>query len=238
MKYTTTYKPFGNAAILIEWPTKIEESIINDIINFEDKLNSTPEIIDTIITYNSLTIQYEYIEDFNQIVNQLKELYLIDNKQKKHPKKVWEIPVFYDVEFGLDLVEFAKVKDLSIEQVVKLHTKEPYMIYFLGFQPGFLYLGGLDEKLYMPRKATPRLRIQKGSVGIGGKQTGVYPSNNSGGWNIIGRSPIDFFNIENNPSCFAKAGDRIQFFSIDKNQYHQIEEEVNNGIYELKFHLF
>lgn len=222
----------------MEWPSKIEEIIINDIINFDNKLNNDTAIVDTIIAYNSLTIQYVYLEDFNQTVIQLKELYSAEGKhEQQQQQRVWEVPVCYDIEFGLDLKELALAKGMSLEEVVKLHTKESYLVYFLGFQPGFLYLGGLDKKIHMSRKATPRLRVQKGSVGIGGEQTGVYPSANSGGWNIIGKSPVNFFDILKEQPCFAKAGDRIQFFSITKNQFHHIVEKVKNKTYELKFQL-
>ena len=235
MKFKPTYKPLGNAAILIEWPSKIKEAIINDIINFENKLNNSPEIIDTIIAYNSLTILFKELKNYNQKVVELKELYELECKEKIQQYKKWEIPVCYDVKFGLDLVEVSIAKKMSIEEVVRLHSKNSYLVYFLGFQPGFLYLGGLSPKIHTPRRATPRVRVEKGSVGIGGEQTGVYPSDNAGGWNIIGKSPIDFFNIENEQPCFARAGDRIQFFPVSFSQFYQIEKEVVKGSYKLKF---
>ena len=237
-KFNPTYKPFGNTAILMEWPVKIDEAIINDIISFEKRLNNFDVIVDTIIAYNSLTIIYKEFKSFNQEIIQLQELYTVDTIQKKRSQKVWEIPVCYDREFGLDLEEVANAKGIATKAVVDLHIKNSYLVYFLGFQPGFLYLGGLDKKIFTPRKSTPRLRVQKGSVGIGGEQTGVYPSDNAGGWNIIGKSPIDFFNIHKEQPCFAKAGDRIQFFSIDVASYYSIEEAVKKGKYQLKFREF
>ena len=238
MKYTLTYRRYGDSAILIEWPARIEELIIKDIIGFEKKLKFDNEIIDTIIAYNSLTIQFRFLIDFNKKVFRLKELYKLKYSDKKNQNRIWEIPVCYDPEFGLDLEEVSKVKRISIKEVVDIHLKPSYLVYFLGFQPGFLYLGGLDKKIHTPRKSTPRLRVQKGSVGIGGEQTGVYPSNNSGGWNIIGKSPVDFFNLDNLQPCFAKAGDRIQFFSIDVDNYHSIKRAVESGEYQPKFEEF
>ena len=115
-----------------------------------------------------------------------------------------------------------------------MHTKTDYLVYFIGFQPGFLYLGGLHQNLHVPRKSNPRVRVDKGSVGIGSAQTGIYPQNSSGGWNIIGKSPLNFFNMKASNPCFAKPGDRIQFVSVDLHTFYQIEKEVANQKFRIK----
>jgi len=199
-----------------------------------------------VVAYNSLTVSYEYMynysthyrhrNDFKRSVKKLKELYEQERSLKTSKQKVWEIPVCYDLHFGLDLEEVAHKKNLSVGQVIQMHTQPKYLIYFLGFQPGFLYLGGLNEQIHMPRRSNPRLRVDKGSVAIGGEQTGVYPQDSSGGWNIIGKSPIDFFDIAKSKPCFAKAGEFIQFITIDLEVFEQISEEVKSGNYKLKFH--
>jgi len=234
-KYKLTYKPFGSKAILIEWPSRIDEDIIRDIITFEKSIEPDQDLFDTVIAYNSLTIRYHDEIDFDAEVAQLKGWYEAEMKQKDQDSRSWQIPVCYDPKFGLDIEEIAKAKKRSVEEVIQLHTAPNYLVYFLGFQPGFLYLGGLDEQIYTPRRATPRLRVAKGSVGIGGGQTGIYPQDSPGGWNILGKSPLDFFDITKPQPCFAKAGDRIQFISIDRDTFHQIEAEEQQGSYELKF---
>ena len=231
---------------MIEWPAEISENIIRDIIAFEKKLAKQQEIVDTIIAYNSLTVKYrnlnnysehyKYRNVFERTVGKLNELYAMKREEVDQKQKVWQVPVCYDITFGLDLEEIAKEKQLSVEEVIRLHSEPSYLIYFLGFQPGFLYLGGLNSKIHMPRRANPRLRVAKGSVGIGGEQTGVYPQESAGGWNLIGRSPISFFDVEKPQPCFAKAGDRIQFVPIGVKAFEQISEEVAQGNYELKFH--
>ena len=233
-KYNLTYKPFGTSAILIEWPQKIDEEIISNIVTFDKSIEKNQEVIDTIIAYNSLTIRYAMDIDFKEKVAKLKQRYRAQKKQLHQKSKCWQIPVCYDLEFGLDLEELATTKNLSVEKLVALHTSPQYLIYFIGFQPGFLYLGGLSAKIHTPRRANPRLRVAKGSVGIGGEQTGVYPQESAGGWNILGRSPIDFFDITKAQPCFAKAGDRIQFQSVDKVAFDQITQEVRQGNYKLK----
>lgn len=235
MKFQLTYKPFGASAILIEWPEKIDPEIIQDITGFEKEVVKDPNVLDTVIAYNSLTIRYSYINDFSKTVAELKELYAMDRVKEKTQQKVWQIPVCYDPQFGLDLEELSKEKKLSIDEIIQLHTESNYLIHFLGFQPGFLYLDGLNSKLHTPRKANPRLRVNKGSVAIGGEQTGVYPQDSSGGWNLLGKSPINFFDISKSEPCFAKAGEFIRFVSVDLETYHQTLDEVQQGSYELKF---
>tara|TARA_R110002074_G_scaffold260307_7_gene432723 strand:- start:712 stop:1461 length:750 start_codon:yes stop_codon:yes gene_type:complete len=243
--YNLTYKTFGTSAILIEWPAKIDEKIIQDIISFEKLVAKEQEVVDTIIAYNSLTISYnkdtnysthyKYRNSYTKKVQKLTELYVQKRDHIQKSQKIWQIPVCYDVAFGLDLEAISKEKECSIEDIIDLHTQPNYLIYFLGFQPGFLYLGGLNPQIHIPRKANPRLRVEKGSVGIGGEQTGIYPQDSAGGWNLIGKSPIDFFNIQKPQPCFAKAGDYIQFEAIDLETFHQISEEVNKGEYQPKF---
>jgi len=112
-----------------------------------------------------------------------------------------------------------------------MHSNNIYTVFFMGFLPGFMYLGGLDERLFFNRKPNPRLHIAKGSVAIGGKQTGVYPSKSAGGWNIIGRTPISFFNIKDEIPCFTKAGDKIKFVPISLDEYHRIEKRIVKNTY-------
>lgn len=236
-KYHLSYKPFGKSAILIEWPAKIEEAIIEDIVAFDYCIEKGERILDTILAYNSLTIKFNGEIDFEAEVACLKEQYPVEKKTKQQPFKCWQIPVCYNSDFGLDLRDIAQLKKLTIPEVIELHTAPTYLIYFIGFQPGFLYLGGLNDQIHTPRRATPRLRVAKGSVGIGGAQTGVYPQSTSGGWNIIGKSPVNFFDILKPQPCFAKAGDRIQFRAIDRKSYQRIEQEVMKGTYQIKFHV-
>ena len=245
MSFELTYKPFGESSILIEWPSRIDPKIIQDITGFEKLVSKQQKVVDTVIAYNSLTVSYKYIhnyslhykhrKDFEKTVKKLKELYAMERSEESHRQRIWQVPVCYDQEYGLDLKEIAEQKNLSVDEMVQLHTKSKYLIYFLGFQPGFLYLGGLNEQIHMPRRPNPRLRVDKGSVGIGGEQTGVYPQDSAGGWNIIGKSPIDFFDISKAKPCFAKAGEFIQFVEVDKETFYKISDEVERGKYKLKF---
>ena len=188
MKFQLTYKLFGRSAILIEWPANISQEIIQDIISFERKIKEIDSILDTIIAYNSLLIRYQNPITNNEIlISQLKNIYEASSYLIKQDQFLWHIPVCYDVYFGIDLEEIASKKKCSVADIIRLHTETDYLVYFIGFQPGFLYLGGLHRNLHIPRKSNPRVRVEMGSVGIGGSQTGVYPQDSSGGWNIIGK---------------------------------------------------
>ena len=235
MKFELTYTSYGVSAILIEWPARIDESIVLDIVDFEQHIQENIVVLDTVITYNSLLIKYhQTIPNINFEIQQIKKLYLTSIHKERKSQVLWQIPVCYDLSFGPDILHLAKEKKLSVEQVIALHSQVNYFVYFIGFQPGFLYLGGLNPTIHMARKLTPRVRVAKGSVGIGGAQTGIYPQDGSGGWNLIGKSPIDFFHIEKQPPVFAKIGDLIQFYPIDLETFYRVEKEVADGSYTLK----
>jgi len=235
LKFQLTYKLFGRSAILVEWPANISQEIIQEIISFERQVKEIDAILDTIIAYNSLLIRYQNpIVDKELTISQLKNKYTASSYVIKQDQFLWEIPVCYDASFGIDLEEIANKKKCSVTDIIRLHTETDYIVYFIGFQPGFLYLGGLHQNLHIPRKFNPRVRVDKGSVGIGGAQTGVYPQNSSGGWNIIGKSPLNFFNMKATNPCFAKSGDRIQFVAVDIHTFYQIEREVINQEFIIK----
>jgi allophanate hydrolase subunit 1 len=130
-----------------------------------------------------------------------------------------EIPVWYHPRVGPDLEELAREKKLSLEELISIHTEPDYLVYMLGFKPGFPFLGGLDERLWTPRLATPRLDVAAGSVGIGGQQTGIYSVRSPGGWRILGRTPFRLFDPHRENCFLIMPGDRVRFFSIEEREY-------------------
>jgi inhibitor of KinA len=134
------------------------------------------------------------------------------------------IPVCYGEEFGPDLEEVARFNQLTPEEVIHIHTSGHYLVYMIGFVPGFAYLGGLSEKIATPRKASPRLRIPAGSVGIAGMQTGVYPIESPGGWQLIGRTPIPLFRPHHPQPSLLQIGDFVRFQAITKEEYQYLQE--------------
>ena len=231
-------KPFGDQAILIEWPPKVEESILYDILVFSEYLKSEcleRKDWELVPAYNSLTlIHHQKIDSPFNLIEQLKSWYSNVESQVPLKRQLWKLPVCYDEEFGIDLSQVADALSLSPERLIEMHTEHIYTVYGIGFLPGFMYLGGLPKDLEVPRRETPRLLVQKGSVGLAGKQTGIYPQDSPGGWNIIGNCPIPIFSVDKEQPCFVNVGDRIQFYPINRAAYdlHKIETEV--GIYNIE----
>lgn len=233
-KYKLRFKPYGSIAILIEWPKEINRDILKNRILFKRKIKMemADYILDTVPAYNSLTVFFDTSKiKYSGVVKKVKEIYVMKYKDLNLPYKLWKIPICYDESFGIDLNEMAKSRNLSKEEIIQLHSSAIYDVHFIGFLPGFLYLGGLPEEIHFKRKATPRQKIIKGAVGIAGGQTGIYPRESPGGWNIIGNSPIDFFDVNQDRPCFASAGDRLQFVAVDKSAYEKILSKVKAGTY-------
>jgi inhibitor of KinA len=234
--FKLTYKTYGERSILIEWPEEISTEILADIVSFRTLLEKkyNKQNIHVNSAYSSLLISYtNLISDFRNQIIELKELYDSNDRSYKTTSKLWKIPVCYDEQFGKDLSELSAELNISNEELIKVHSKTLYDVYFIGFLPGFLYLGGLNKQIQFPRKAKPRQKINKGDVAIGGKQTGIYSIDSPGGWNIIGNTPVSLFDVTQDRPCFAKSGDKIQFFSVPieeyrviKNSNYLIESEV------------
>ncbi|WP_242131852.1 5-oxoprolinase subunit PxpB [Aestuariivivens marinum] len=237
ISYHLSYKRFGQQAILIEWPAVIDEKILNDLLSFKQKIIEHYVDLSVYINhaYNSLLINYEFVDfDFGKEIVILQKLYESNKIEGKLSLKIWKVPVCYDAVFGIDLKVLSTTKNMTFEQIIECHTKAAYTVYFIGFLPGFLYLGGMDERLYVPRKPKPRLRVKKGAVAIGGMQTGVYPSESPGGWHIVGNTPISFFDASKSKPCFVKAGDKVQFVSVSLKEYSDIKILVDEGVYFLE----
>ena len=230
--YPIHIKRFGKYALLVEWPFDIDRNILDDILTFKDFLRGKGyeqgewEIVPA---YNSLAlINNRNNILFEEVEKDLRKLYEIREEGVKKEPKHWKIPVCYDREFGIDLEEISQQIGKTVEQIISLHTSATYTVYGIGFLPGFLYLGGIPKDLETRRKATPRLDVRKGSVGLARKQTGIYPQDCPGGWNIIGNCPIPIFDAKKENPCLMRVGDTVKFYSITRAQFdlHTIQAQV------------
>ena len=227
----------GDRGILIEFDDQIDEVTLKTVLFYKEKLEQQyiEASVEVINTYNSLLISYMFtIEDIYEEVLHIEKLLSQANIAQNKNYRIFYLPVCYDKEFGLDLEHISTELDLSIDEIIQLHTTPLYQVYFIGFLPGFLYLGGLDKKLQISRKRTPRKEIEKGSVGIGENQTGIYPKNSPGGWQILGKSPVNLFNKNDAPPSIFSAGDRIKFEAISKEKFYSIKAQVEEGNYTMK----
>ena len=210
----------GDAAAVLSLQARIDPDINARIHGIAAWLsNSDAPITDLVPAYHTLSVFYDPMRiDFAAISA------LIKSAARQAPYGVTamrriELPVCYDPVLAPDLPELAEYCRLTPDEVIALHTGADYRVYFLGFKPGFAYLGGLRARLQMPRKATPRLSVPAGAVGIGGEQTGIYPSASPGGWQIIGRCPIKLFDATRSPPSYLQAGDHARFQAIPYTEY-------------------
>jgi len=183
-------------------------------------------IVDFIPSYNELMVCYNpAIIGFRRLVEIVKSLDSDLDSVELPASSTILVPVVYGGDFGPDLQDVAVYNNLSEEDVVKIHSSATYLVYMLGFTPGFCYLGGMDERLRTPRRKTPRVVISPGSVGIAEMQTGMYPVESPGGWQIIGKTPLRLFAPERENPFLYKAGDRIRFYPITRDAFNRIQEK-------------
>ena len=195
--------------------------------------------------FASLLINYDpRVVSYAGLRARMEKLLKLEISGEASESKIFEIPVCYGGEYGPDLQNIADHAGLSPEEVIKIHSSEDYLIYMLGFLPGFSYLGGLDERIHTPRLANPRIRIPAGSVGIGGSQTGIYPLDSPGGWQLLGMTPVKTYDPEREvPILFEagperevpilfEAGDYIRFVPVTEEEYLEIKRQVDEGTYQ------
>ncbi len=229
----------GDTSLSVEFGDVINEAINHDIRAYKIALEKAgiPGIVETVPTYRSLMVHYDpSVIPYAQIRMKLEQLLNEMGEIEIPPSPVLEIPVLYGGEMGPDLPFVAEHAGMSEEEVVKIHSSAEYLIYMLGFTPGFTYLGGMSEKIAAPRLKAPRVKIPAGSVGIAGTQTGVYPIDSPGGWQLIGRTPVKMYDPERETPILPEAGQYIQFFPVTQTEYDAILQEVEAGTYVVKTH--
>ena len=229
----------GDSALLLQFEQRIGEDV-NRRISATVKLLKMQQIegiVDMIPAYASLLVQYNpLVIRYEEIYKRVSAIVKMDTKVESMEKKVWEIPVLYGGELGPDFSYVAEHAGISGEELIRLHSEKDYLVYMLGFLPGFTYLGGLEEKLHTPRLENPRVKIPAGSVGIGGSQTGVYPVDSPGGWQLIGRTPVKMYDPEKQDPILVQPGEYIHFYSITDSEYAKISEAVAAGNYTVQWH--
>jgi len=208
----------GDHAIQFYLPAMMDPRVIGEIKNFNDFIvaEEAKGIKDIIPSYHSLTLIYdiEQIDEPIVFANNLIGKYKGQGEVElpnKEVNKIIEVPVCYDENFGIDLINMSSKLNLSITEIIKIHTQNIYQVYCLGFMPGFAYMGDVNTKIQTARHPQPRQNVSAGSVGIAGAQTGIYPMHSPGGWQIIGRTPVKIF--DKNPAILSKfkMGDQIKF---------------------------
>lgn len=224
----------GDSSFTIEFGNEISPQINNDIraLNIAISEANIKGLVETVPTYRSLMVHYKpEIIGYDELVDKLKAILNNIDNITLSPPTVIEIPVLYGGEVGEDLEFVSAHCNKTIDEVIKIHTSKNYLIYMLGFTPGFPYLGGMDKSIATPRLSSPRVKIEAGSVGIAGEQTGIYPLASPGGWQIIGRTPLKLYDPNRDKPILLQAGQYIKFKSIDKSEYDKITSQINTNTY-------
>ncbi|GAB2837907.1 5-oxoprolinase subunit B family protein [Ferruginibacter profundus] len=225
--------PLNETALLVNFENVIDEGINQKIIalhqefsknNFIGFIETVPAYCSLAVFYNAAMVKknnpaattaFEWVKNFTmQLIHET----TIDTVNEL---ETITMPVYYN---GEDLEYIATQHQLSVDDVISIHTAISYRVYMIGFLPGFAYMGKVDERIFTPRLATPRTNVKAGSVGIAGFQTGIYPLQSPGGWQLIGQTPIKIFDTQKKDPCLLKAGDKVQFVSISKADFEKLNE--------------
>ncbi|WP_052504549.1 5-oxoprolinase subunit PxpB [Rossellomorea aquimaris] len=233
-------RPLGDHAIVIQLGKSIQQEtheMVKAVTTFFENL-TIDWLVELIPAFTTVTLYYDPIKiieshkpfqntlPYTIVCSEIEQLLSKLTTLEQSDARIVDIPVCYGGEFGPDLEEVANHNHMSTEDVIEKHTNGDYLVYMIGFAPGFPYIGGMSPEIATPRRESPRLKIPAGSVGIAGEQTGVYPIETPGGWQLIGRTPLKLFkpNDDDSPSLL-KAGDRIRFTPISLEEYKALEEE-------------
>ncbi|WP_353853793.1 5-oxoprolinase subunit PxpB [Bacillus sp. Bos-x628] len=240
IKESITFHPLGDAAIVIQAGNDIREDIHERVQHiftcieqhpFDGYIEAVQAFTNVTVFYEPYTVHqsahlyqndmspYEWVKDY---IKQLLEDKWHEGVEVR--RRTVDIPVCYGGAFGPDLEEVARINGLTSEEVVRIHTAGTYLVYMIGFAPGFPFLGGLSDQIAAPRKETPRMSIPKGSVGIAGKQTGVYPISTPGGWQLIGQTPLSLFRPDQEKPSLLKAGDQVRFVQMSEKEFFSMKE--------------
>jgi inhibitor of KinA len=227
MLSTPRFVPMGDQALIVEFGDRVDAALSAQIAAVAQRLRESHPIgvLDIVPAYTTLALHYDPAAfgagapPYETLVATIESWLKTQTAATPPPGRLIEIPVCYGGAFGEDLEALAQSHNLSVEDVIAIHSGATYHVHMLGFVPGFAYLGGLDARLATPRRETPRPHVPAGSVGIGGAQTGVYPLDIPGGWQIIGRTPLQLFRPDAMPPSLLNAGDTVRFVPVSVQEF-------------------
>lgn len=229
-----TLFPLGDSALLIDLGPVLDEERNKRVLQLFQQIKSKqlPYIKDVVPAYSSLAVYYDVpaVEKkdrektaFETVAETICSLLEQEAPTVAESTSTISIPVCYALMYAPDLEAIAQQKNISVREVIQLHTSRTYRVYMIGFLPGFAYMGELDERIATPRKDTPLTAVPAGSVGIAGRQTGIYPLPSPGGWQLIGRTPLKLFDKVKEPPVLLQPGDRVQFYAITEDEFNHYQ---------------
>lgn len=224
--------PYGDSALVVQFGREISEAAYGRVRGLLAALEADPPegMRELIPAYNSLLVVYDPGKaEFSALEEEVRSKAAGSEGTPETKSRIVRIPVCYEAPHAMDLEEVARHTGLSTDEVVSIHSGGTYLVYMLGFTPGFPYLGGMDVRIAAPRRASPRTRIPAGSVGIADRQTGIYPQDSPGGWNIIGRTPAVLFDPARTPPSLLAAGLSIRFRPIPAREFEDLASAASAG---------
>lgn len=224
--------PLGDAALVVTFGDEIAPEIHGKVLDLATYIDSSPPVgmIEYIPAFTTVAVFYDpLVRSYDEMARSLRDaLRTAPSLERTSQRPPVEIPVCYGGELGPDLGFVADHNQLRPEHVVEIHASVTYIVYMIGFAPGFPYLGGMSSRIAAPRLDVPRAQVPVGSVGIGGRQTGVYPIAIPGGWRLIGRSPARLFAADAQPPSLLQAGDRVRFTPISRAEYDHLVQQASH----------
>ena len=237
MPVTPSYHmyPCGDHAVTIELGDRVDAAINQKVMALFTflKTQQLKGIKDIIPAYHTVTIVYDTAllkkevqtsTVYEMICEQLEKAVDQFTITSITESRLVRIPVCYDLSLAPDMESLATIHNISIDKLIQLHTGKIYRVYMIGFLPGFTYMGTVDEKIATPRKSIPRTLVPAGSVGIAGEQTGIYPFDSPGGWQLIGQTPIPMFSVDKEEPCYLHPGDEVKFYSISVAEFIKLKQ--------------
>ena len=216
--------PVSDSAILLEFGYQISELIHKKLFSLITHLINNPihGVINIHPGYTSMLYTLDKTANIDEAIHTIKNSLDMGQNRETPEARLVEIPVLYGDSYGRDIQRVAKFSGLNEKEIIQQHQSGNYLVYFLGFSPGFPYIGGMDQVLTTPRLQTPRKCVPQGSIAIAGGQTGIYPFSTPGGWNLIGQTPLEIFNLSSPQNSLIQMGDKVKFKSISKYEYERL----------------
>jgi len=234
-KRTWRIAPLGDRCLIVEFGQAIDLATNLRARAVAEHLlaHPIPGVVDVVPAFTTVALHYRPEAfaggasgmPFDELAGRVEAVLFKGVGGRRPSARRIEIPVCYGGEFGPDLAELARARALTAEEVIAMHCASPHVVHMIGFAPGHPYIAGLDKRLAMPRRATPRLKVSPGSVGVTGTQSTIYPLETPGGWNLIGRTPLRLFTPESDPPCLLQPGDQVRFVPIPPKQFEALHAQ-------------
>lgn len=233
---TVEFLPCGDTALSVQFGNAIERPLSERILRIKAAVEEArlPGVVEMVPTYRALLIHYNPLETSQAEVIEAIGPFLDHPPDAPIAGRRWRVPVCYDEEFAPDLAHVAKWAKMSPQKVVEMVNAADHYVFMLGFAPGLPYMGELPKELAIPRREDPRGGVEKGSIVTATGMTIIYPVTNPSGWHIIGRTPVDIFDLRKDPPILLKPGDTVTFHSIQAAEFAEIAEAAKAGRYEVE----